>query len=97
MAEKWKDRLTGQLCASFLSLKTTEEIYRFLEDVATIGEIRSLAQRLETARLLNEGYTFPQIVRETGVSSATISRIRKYLQYGADGYKIVLERIGKEA
>jgi len=95
MAEKWKDRLTGQLCASFLSLKTTDEIYRFLEDVATIGEIRSLAQRLETARLLNEGYTFPQIVRETGVSSATISRIKKYLEYGANGYRIVLERIKK--
>jgi len=95
MAEKWKDRLTGQFCASFLSLKTTDEIYRFLEDVATIGEIRSLAQRLETARLLNEGYTFPQIVRETGVSSATISRIKKYLEYGANGYRIVLERIKK--
>jgi len=97
MAEKWKDRLTDQLCAAFLSLKATDEVYRFLGDVATIGEIRSLAQRLETARLLSEGYTYPQIVREIGTSTATISRIRKYLQYGADGYRIVLERIKKEA
>ena len=97
MAEKWKDRLTDQLCDAFLSLKTSEEVYRFLGDVATVGEIRSLANRLETARLLNEGYTYPQIVKQTGVSSATISRIRKFLEYGADGYRIVLERIKKEA
>ena len=97
MAEKWKDRLTDQLCAAFLSLKTSDEVYRFLEDVATVGEIRALVHRLETARLLSEGHTYPQIVRETGTSTATISRIRKCLEYGAEGYRIVLERIKKEA
>lgn len=97
MAEKWKDRLTDQLCTAFLSLKTPDEVYRFLEDVSTVGEIRTLAHRLENARLLNEGYTYPQIVQQTGASTATISRIKKYLEYGSDGYKLVLERIGKEA
>lgn len=51
MAEKWKDRLTDQLCTAFLSLKTPDEVYRFLEDVSTVGEIRTLAHRLENARL----------------------------------------------
>ena len=93
MAEKWKDRLTDQLCKAFLVLKNVDEIYNFLEDVATIGEIRALAQRLEVARLLEEGYTYPQIAQQTGASTATISRVKKFLEYGADGYKMVLERL----
>lgn len=93
MTEKWKDRLTDQLCRSFLSLQDTEEVYSFLEDIATIGEIRALSQRLEVARLLSEGFTYPQIAQQTGASTATISRVKKFLEYGADGYKLVLERI----
>ena len=94
--EKWKDNLTDQLCQGLLSLETTEEMYNFLEDVATIGEIRALAQRLEVSRLLNEGYTYPQIAKQTGASTATISRVKKFLEYGADGYKTVLERLRKD-
>jgi TrpR-related protein YerC/YecD len=93
MLEKWKDRLTDQLCQAFLSLQTPEEVYSFLEDVATIGEIRALSQRLEVSRLLSEGHTYPQIAQQTGASTATISRVKKFLEYGADGYKTVLERI----
>ena len=96
MIEKWKDRLTDQLCQAILSLKTPEAAYCVLEDVATIGEIRALAQRLEVSRLLSEGYTYPQIAQQTGASTATISRVKKFLEYGADGYKIVLERLRKE-
>ena len=93
MSEKWKDRLTDQLCKAFLSLENQEEAYSMLEDVATIGEIRALAQRLEVARLLSDGYTYPQIAQQTGASTATISRVKKFLEYGADGYKLVLDRI----
>ncbi len=96
MVEKWKDKLTDQLCQALLSLETPVEIYSFLEDVATIGEIRALAQRLEVSRLLSEGYTYPQIAQQTGASTATISRVKKFLEYGADGYKIVLERLRNE-
>lgn len=91
MAEKWKDALTDKLCEAFLVLKTTEEMYAFLEDVATIGEVKALAQRLEVAKLLNENKTYPQIAQQTGASTATISRVKKFLDYGANGYKIVLE------
>jgi TrpR-related protein YerC/YecD len=95
MAE-WKDALTDKLCDAFLLLETPEEMYAFLEDVATIGEIKALAQRLEVARLLSEGKTYPQIAQLTGASTATISRVKKFLDYGANGYKIVLERIKQQ-
>ena len=95
MATTWKDALTDNLCEAFLSLKTGEEMYNFLEDVATIGEIKALAQRLEVARLLSEGKTYPQIAQRTGASTATISRVRKFLDYGANGYKVALERTQK--
>lgn len=94
--EKWKDQHTDQLCRAFLSLKTIDEMYAFLEDVATIGEIRALSQRLEVARLLQGGFTYPQIAQQTGASTATISRVRKFLDYGADGYRIGLERVAAE-
>ncbi|HOI81354.1 MAG: YerC/YecD family TrpR-related protein [Thermovirgaceae bacterium] len=96
MAEKWKDRLTDQLCEAILSLETVDDVYRFLEDIATIGEIRALAQRLEVAKLLSEGFTYPQIAQQTGASTATISRVKKFLEYGADGYRLVLERLKKK-
>jgi TrpR-related protein YerC/YecD len=92
---KWKDDITEQLATAFLSLEDKEEVYAFLEDVATIGEIRALAQRLEVARLLDAGYTYPQIAQQTGASTATISRVKKFLEYGADGYRTVLDRIRK--
>ena len=95
MAEKWKDALTDKLCEAFLTLETTDEMYAFLEDVATIGEIKALAQRLEVARLLNESKTYPQIAQLTGASTATISRVKKFLDYGANGYKTVLDRMQK--
>lgn len=91
--EKWKDELTEQLAFAFLSLNTVEEAYNFLEDVATIGEIKALSQRLEVARLLRQNHTYPQIAQRTGASTATISRVRKFLDYGADGYGMVLNRL----
>lgn len=93
MSEKWKDELTEQLAKAVLKLETQEEVYDFLEDVATIGEIRALAQRLEVARRLNEGETYPVIAQQTGASTATISRVKKCLDYGADGYRNVLEKL----
>ncbi len=93
MSEKWKDELTEQLAKAVLTLETAEEVYDFFEDVATIGEIRALAQRLEVARRLNEGETYPVIAHETGASTATISRVKKCLDYGSDGYKTVLEKM----
>jgi len=96
MAEKWKDALTDKLCEAFLTLKTAEEMYAFIGDIATIGEIRALAQRLEVAKLLNEKNTYPQIAKSTGASTATISRVKRSLDYGDDGYRTVLGRMYKD-
>ena len=97
MSDNWKDDLTDSLCDAFLTIKNREELYNFLEDVATISEIKALSQRLEVARLLGEAMTYPQIAQRTGASTATISRVKKCLDYGAGGYTIVLERGKKSA
>ena len=82
-----------QFYKAILSLGSEEECRRFFDDVATIRELLDLSARLEVARLLNEGTVFSEISRETGASSATISRVNKCLTYGEGGYKTVLERI----
>ncbi|MCL2768449.1 MAG: YerC/YecD family TrpR-related protein [Synergistaceae bacterium] len=92
MTIKWKDNLTDQLCEAFLLMKDKDEMYAFLEDVATIGEIKALSQRLEVARLLSKGLTYPQIAQKTGASTATISRVKKCLEHGTNGYNIAIER-----
>ncbi len=89
-----RDPRVDRLYRAFLTLRTVDECYRFLDDVCTIPEIKALAARLEVARLLAQGRTYDEIVRRTGASSATISRVRRFLEYGADGYRLVLERLG---
>ena len=91
---KLKDAQVDQLCRALLTLKTVEECYRFLEDVCTIGEVKALAQRLEIARLLFTGRTYEEVEHRVRASSATISRVRRFLEYGADGYRLVLTRLG---
>lgn len=93
---KLKDPLIDQLFKAVLTLKNKEECYQFFEDVCTISELKSLAQRLEVARMLQEGHIYDEIAEGTGASTATISRVKRCLSYGADGYTIVLERIGKK-
>lgn len=90
---KLKDGHTDQLFRAMLSLKNEEECYQFFEDVCTIGELKAMAQRLEVARLLEAGVIYDDIVAATGASTATISRVKRCLYYGADGYKIVLSRL----
>ena len=96
MPLEWKDHLTDQFCDALLTLKTSEEAYCFLADVATIAEIKALAQRLQVAFMLMDGASYPQIAERTGASTATISRVKKTVDYGADGYQIIRSRISKE-
>ena len=76
-----------------LSLQSMEECYDFFEDLCTVNELQAISQRIVVAKMLSEKRVYSDIVRETGASTATISRINKCLVYGADGYKIVLERL----
>ena len=93
---KLQDELNDQLCEAVLVLENVEECYQFFEDICTISELKALSQRLEVARMLKEGHTYDDIVERTGASTATISRVKRCLNYGADGYNIILERLGKK-
>jgi TrpR-related protein YerC/YecD len=90
---KLRDPDTDALFRAVLQLRTPEECYRFFEDLCTIGELKALAQRFAVARMLADGRTYEQIAERTGASSATVSRVRRFLSYGADGYALVLERL----
>lgn len=81
------------LSDAILSLETREECEKFLTDLCTIREISSMAQRISVAKLLRAKKTFTEIEEATGMSSATIARINKCLQYGADGYSLVLDKM----
>lgn len=96
MDERIKDRFTDQLFKAILSLENEDECYRFFEDMCTINEIKAIAQRLEVAKMLREGATYEEIAKITGASTATISRVKRCLNYGADGYQLVLSRLGIE-
>ncbi len=93
MAKNVRDGLTDQLLEALLSLKNTEECYAFLEDVCTISELKALSQRLEVAKMLDAGEKYEDIVKKTGASTATVSRVKRCLFYGADGYAIVLKNM----
>ncbi len=93
MNSKIQDQWTDGLFEAILLLKSTEECYNFFEDICTVSEIKAMAQRLEVAKMLKEGYTYTDIAKKTGASTATISRVNRCLNYGADGYRIVLERL----
>jgi TrpR-related protein YerC/YecD len=96
MNDKLRDAPTDLLFAAVLSLKSVDECYAFFEDICTVAEIKSLAQRLHVAVMLNQGRTYSEICETTGVSTATISRVNRCLEYGADGYRLVLDRMIRE-
>ncbi|MBM7854260.1 TrpR-related protein YerC/YecD [Desulfohalotomaculum tongense] len=93
---KLKDPLNDRLFEAVLTLETIDDCYRFFEDICTVAELRALAQRLEVAKMLQANRTYSEIAEKTGASTATISRVKRCLNYGADGYKTVLERLAKK-
>lgn len=93
MNSKLRDELTDRLFEAVLLLENVDECYNFFEDLCTIAEIKALAQRLEVARMLKAHKTYIEISEKTGASTATISRVNRCLNYGADGYKLILDRL----
>ena len=96
MNSKIKDEAVDRLFEAILLLENIDECYRFFEDIGTISEIKALAQRLEVAMMLDQKKTYTAISEKTGASTATISRVNRCLNYGADGYKMILERLEKK-
>ncbi len=96
MNEKLRTKEVDHLFDAMLTLRSKEEYYQFFEDVCTINELLSMAQRYEVAKMLREGRTYLDIAKNTGASTATISRVNRSLNYGADGYSLAFDRLGLE-
>ena len=93
MNSKLRDEMTDKLFEAILLIKGIDECYNFFEDICTVSEIKAMAQRLEVAKMLKLGETYTEICEKTGASTATISRVNRCLNYGADGYRAILERL----
>ena len=85
--------MTDALFDAILSLETREECYQFFDDLCTVKEIADMSQRLEAAKLLLQGKTYEQIVKSAEISTATISRINRCIQYGSGGYQAIIEHV----
>lgn len=93
MNPKIKNSNTDTLFQAILTLRTVEECYSFFDDLCTVPEIKAMAQRYVVAKMLSEGEIYNEIVRETGASTATISRVNRSLNYGSDGYMLTFNRM----
>ena len=82
-----------ELFKAIMSLENESECFMFFEDVCTVKELFDIASRLKAAKLLKDGYNYAEVGMATGMSSATISRVNKCLEYGNGGYELVLERL----
>ena len=92
---KGSDR-SAALYEALLTLKTPEECYEFFTDLCTVSEQMAMEQRFEVATLLDRGSIYTEVLEKTGVSSATVSRVKRCLNYGAGGYRRVLDRYQRE-
>lgn len=93
MGIDFKNDNTEFLVKCILQLKNEDECYNFFKDLCTINEFHSMAQRCVVAKMLSEKKVYNDIVKETGASTATISRVNRSLNYGADGYEKVFDRV----
>ncbi len=92
MNDKLKNVNNDYLFECILKLETVEECYNFFEDICTASELQELGKRMRAAKMLTDGKQYTDITSETGLSTATISRVNRSLKYGCDGYKLVLDR-----
>ncbi len=90
---KFQSPMIEELFEAILLLENQEDCYRFFEDLCTIGEIKAMAQRWKVVKMLEENRTYTEIIEETGASTATISRVKRCLVYGAEGYRGMVDRM----
>ncbi|MFG6326498.1 MAG: TrpR YerC/YecD [Lachnospiraceae bacterium] len=96
MNKKIRSDEVTHLFEAILTLENEEECYQFFEDLCTVNELLSLAQRYEVAKMLRNKNTYMDIAGKTGASTATISRVNRSLNYGNDGYDMVFGRVDSE-
>ena len=85
------------LLRAILELKDLDECYDFFEDLCTVAEIQEMSKRLIAAKMLYNNSVYTEVSEQTGLSTATISRVNRCLKYGTDGYITVLERLDKKS
>jgi TrpR-related protein YerC/YecD len=95
-ANAWITDETRALARAFVGLRDEDEALRFLRDLCTVTELREFGERWQVARLLDEGASYAEIQRQTGASSATISRVGQWLRYGRGGYRLVIDRLAEQ-
>lgn len=96
MNTKRKELGADGLFEAILTLNTVEECYAFFEDLCTVPELRAMAQRYHVAAMLKDHRVYNEIVKETGASTATISRVNRSLIYGSNGYDLVFKRLSEK-
>lgn len=94
--DQLKNERMDRLMQAFLALENSDEAYAFLEDLCSVTELKAMEQRLTVAELLRKKIPYNEIVKETGASTTTISRVNRSLRYGEGGYDRVLDRLGAE-
>lgn len=93
--KEMNDKSIETLFKAVLTLQTPDECRRFFTDLCTITELKSISQRMEVALMLKEGSVYTDIAEKTGASTATISRVNRCINYGSDGYNLVIDRMEK--
>ena len=95
--EKFRDERIDYLFRAILTLESVDDCYAFFEDLCTVAEIQEMSRRLLAAKLLREDKVYTEIAAETGLSTATISRVNRCLKYGSDGYLGAHEKLDRQA
>ena len=97
MSKQMKDEKLDFLFKAILTLDSIEDCYGFFEDLCTVSELQEMSRRMQAARMLRANAVYAEIAAQTGLSTATISRVNRCLKYGTDGYTTVLDRLDRKA
>lgn len=89
----WQTKEIEELCEAVASLRSADEVGRFLRDLCTLSELEAMAHRWQVVRLLEEGLPYLEISRRTHASTTTVTRVAHWLRYGEGGYRVVLDRL----
>ena len=92
---RFRNESVDRLFQTMLNLETIEECYEYFADICTIKEVQDLAQRLDTAILLDKGMSYQKIAEQVDVSTATIGRVSKCLNYGSGGYRNAIDKLNR--
>lgn len=93
MIRRLNDKNIDKLFEAILTLKSVEECYDFFEDICTVDEVQGISRRLCAAKMLMDNRVYSDITSETGLSTATISRVNRSIKYGNGGYAMVFDRM----